>query len=178
MRETLYLKENKNVLNLLRRIKTFKTFSDEDLTAFLEMGKLREYSPGEEIVRKGEKDYWAYFLISGEVKIVKGDKTLAVLQKSGELFGEMGVIDGSPRTATVWARTKTTVLGIDFSQLGTQPTGNKLPLYYTIFRLFSEVLAERLRVTTEEVVRLQDEVSMLKKKAGIKAASSEEDSIW
>lgn len=158
MRETDYLKENKKALDLLRRIDRFQAFSDEDLNSFLAIGKLKEYGAGETIIKKGEIDHWVYFLVSGEVKIVKGEKTFAIFKRGGDLFGEMGVIDGAPRSASAWAMTKTMVLGIDCSNLNAERRELGSIFHYTIFRLFAESLAERLRVTNEEVLRLQAEV--------------------
>lgn len=176
MRESGFLKENSNVLALLRRIEKFKAFSEDDLRSFIQYGKLMEYAAGETIIKKGEVDQWVYFLISGQVKIVKGDKTFAVLQRSGDLFGEMGVIDGSPRSASVWALCKSMVLGIDCASLGKDQLPQGTALHYTIFRLFAEVLAERLRITNEEVSSLQK--SLQEKEAIIAQFASGEKTIY
>ena len=177
MRETDYLKENKHVLALLKRIDRFQNFSDKDLHSFMKLGKLREYDPGEMIVKKGDRDRWAYFLISGEVKIVKGGETLGILNRGGDLFGEMGVVDGGPRSATVWARTKTMVLGVDCSVLAQQEKiNNGIAFLYTIYRLFAEVLAERLRVTTEEVTKLKSQLER-KREGGEEKSSDKDDKI-
>ncbi len=158
MRETDYLKENKKALDLLRRIARFAAFSDEDLASFLAVGKLKEYEAGETIIKKGDTDHWVYFLVSGEVKIVKGEKTFAILKQGGDLFGEMGVVDGAPRSASVWALTKTMVLGLDCSELNEDRKRLASVFQYTVFRLCAESLAERLRLTNEEVIRLQTEI--------------------
>ena len=179
MRETDYLKENKKALELLKRVEKFKTFSDEELCSFLEVGKLREYEPGETIIKKGERDAWVYFLVSGTVKIVKGEKTFAELCGKGELFGEMGVIDGSPRSASVWAETKAMVLGIDCSKIDDRLKERASIFLYTVFRLFAESLAERLRVTSDEVLALQRE---LKKKdeliARLTGKDPDDQTLW
>lgn len=158
MRETDYLKENIKAVDLLRRIERFQAFSDEDLMSFLAVGKLKEYGVGETIIKKGEIDNWVYFLVSGEVKIVKGENTFAILKRSGDLFGEMGVIDGAPRSASAWALIKTMVLGINCADLAAERTSVASVFQYTIFRLFAETLADRLRLTNEEVMRLQAEL--------------------
>lgn len=158
MRETDYLKENKKALDLLRRIERFQAFSDEDLDSFLAVGKLKEYEPGETIIKKGDVDHWVFFLVSGEVKVVKGEQTFAILKRSGDLFGEMGVIDGSPRSASVWAMTKTMVLGLDLGTMHGPKTEFANVFHYTIFRLFAESLAERLRLTNEAILRLQEKI--------------------
>lgn len=172
MRETDYLKENQKALDLLQRIERFQAFTDADLAAFLEVGKFKEYEPGETIIKKGETDHWLYFLVSGEVKIVKGENTFAILRRSGELFGEMGVIDGAPRSASVWAMTKTMVLGIDYAMLSDERKQNTRIFHYTIFRLFAESLAERLRKTTDIVIKQQAEI---KEKAAMIAKLSGKD---
>ena len=158
MRETDYLKENKKALDLLRRIARFEVFTDEDLSSFLAVGKLREYEAGETIIKKGDTDHWVYFLVSGEVKIVKGERTFAILNQGGDLFGEMGVVNGAPRSASVWALTKTMVLGLDCTNLNERRREMASVFQYTVFRLCAESLAERLRMTNEEVIRLQDEI--------------------
>ncbi len=178
MRETDYLKENKKALDLLRRIDRFQAFSDEDLGSFLAVGKLKEYEAGETIIKKGDIDHWVFFLVSGEVKVVKGEQTFAILKRSGDLFGEMGVIDGSPRSASVWAMTKTMLLGLDLGNLQDPKKEFANIFHYTIFRLFAESLAERLRMTNEEIVRLQGE---LKQKDALIAKLSKDpqnDTMW
>nr|MBF0222785.1 cyclic nucleotide-binding domain-containing protein [Desulfobulbaceae bacterium] len=179
MRETDYLKENKKALDLLKRIARFSAFDDQELASFLEVGKLKEYEAGETIIKKGEIDHWVYFLVSGEVKIVKGEKTFAVLKTGGDLFGEMGVIDGSPRSASVWALTKTMVLGLDCGNIDATRKESTTIFRYTIFRLFAESLAERLRVTNEEVLRMQREI---KEKdaliAKITGKDADEETLW
>jgi CRP/FNR family cyclic AMP-dependent transcriptional regulator len=178
MRETDYLKENTKALDLLRRIDRFQTFSDEELGLFLALGKLKEYEAGETIIKKDDVDHWVYFLISGEVKIVKGEKTFAILKRHGDLFGEMGVIDGSPRSASVWALQKTMVLGLDCANLNDQRKEQATIFQYTIFRIFAESLAERLRITNDEVIRLLAELKQ--KNALIEQLSQQKDdkTMW
>jgi len=158
MRETLYLSENRKVLGLLRKIKQFAPFSDGDLRSFLDIGKLRQYQSGELIIREGDSDAWVYFLLSGEVGVYKEDQRVNTFNTLGDLFGEMGVVDGSLRSATIKAESDTLVLGVDGSLIDQMFKTNALTFCYTIYRLFSEVLAERLRVTTEENKRLTDEL--------------------
>jgi len=179
MRETDYLKENRNALAMLQRIEKFASFSEEDLNSFLEVGKLKEYDPGETIIKKGDHDQWLYFLLSGEVKIVKEENTFAILNRSGDLFGEMGIIDNLARSASVWAHTRTTLLGINCSNLSEQLSSHNTVFHYTIFRLFSECLAERLRTTSEEVVTLQK--NLLRKEeelTRIKEGLKGKETLW
>ncbi|MDH5297424.1 MAG: cyclic nucleotide-binding domain-containing protein [Desulfobulbaceae bacterium] len=164
MRETSYLTENRKVLGLLRKIKQFETFSDGDLRSFLDIGKLRHYEPGEVIIREGARDCWVYFLLSGEVGVYKEGTKVKTLNCLGDLFGEMGVVDGAPRSATIKTEADTLVLGVDGSLIDHMFKTNELTFCYTIYRLFSEVLAERLRITTEENSRLKDELESVRQR--------------
>ncbi len=179
MQETAYLKENKKALELLKRIKRFQAFSDVDLADFLKVGKLQSYEAGETIIKKGDQDHWVYFLVSGQVKIVKGEKTFAILNHSGDLFGEMGVIDQEPRSASVWALTKTMVLGLDCKDLEQTSQNRGSAFHYTIFRLFAESLAERLRITNNEIIKLQTELNQKDKLiAKLSGQENKNETLW
>ncbi len=101
MKETAYIGDNVKLISQLKKIEQLKDFSDTDLRSFLQLAKLREYEAGEFIIQEGEFDCWIYFLINGKLEIIKKDKIITRLQNPGDLFGEMGVISGSPRSATV-----------------------------------------------------------------------------
>lgn len=67
----------------------------------------RKFRDGEIIFREGDASQSAFVLLSGEVVLTKkgarGDIQLATLG-AGEMFGEMGVLDGSIRSATARAK--------------------------------------------------------------------------
>lgn len=70
------------------------------------------YEPGEVVFRQGEPGDCAYFVRDGAIEVVQSadgtDKVIAKLN-SGELFGEMALINSAPRNATVRAVSKTTL---------------------------------------------------------------------
>jgi len=70
------------------------------------MAKRQKYRDGKPIFREGEASTCAYVIKEGEVELTKvgpkGTMRLAVL-KTGELFGEMGLLDNSPRSASARA---------------------------------------------------------------------------
>ena len=66
------------------------------------------FRPGEVIFREGDKGNEMYVVRSGEVDIELDGKVLETLARGG-IFGEMALIDGSPRAATAsrpkcWSR--------------------------------------------------------------------------
>lgn len=168
MKETAYIGDNVKLIGRLKNIEQLKGFSDGDLHAFLQLAKLREYEAGEAIIQEGEIDCWVYFLINGKLEILKDDKIITRLQNPGDLFGEMGVIDGSPRSATVRAAAaKTVVLGVDSSTVDRELREKNHSLAHAVNRMFADILADRLRKLTEENIKLKDENSALKEQLGI-----------
>ena len=159
MRQISFDKDNIEIINLFRKIDRFKELSDHDLNAFIASGKLRKYEPDEIIIKEGDYDCWVYFLISGELNIIKDDYPVGTLRRSGDIFGEIGVIDGSPRSATIRTKTNVLTLGIDASVIDQKLKSREMNFCYIVYRIFAEVLAIRLRNTTDECIALKKQLA-------------------
>ena len=166
MKEIRIAAGNVSVINLVRKIEKFKEFSEQELHDFINSGRLREYEPNEIIMEEGGFDCWVYFLITGELRIEKENHAIGNLKRCGDIFGEMGVIDGSPRSATIVAQVKSLLLGFDASVIDQKLKANQTHFCYIIYRIFAEVLAARLRDTTDVNVRFNKEISALKNELG------------
>jgi CRP-like cAMP-binding protein len=162
MRESHYLKDTIKYLEKLKQIPTLEPFEDEDIKGLLALSKIRKYDAGELILEEGYYDSLIYFLISGKVRVLMHGEELHVLERTGDVFGEMSIIDSSPRSATVYAIDETVCLATDSSYVDRLSGNDKLAFCYILYRLFSEVLANRLRSTSEELIRLKDEVRRLR----------------
>lgn len=165
MQETEHLRNNEKVLRILRDVDQFTSFSNEDILSFLDAGRLLEYEKNEKILIEGKNGFHVYFLLAGEVKIVKAGDEPKILRRTGELFGDMGLMEGGTDSVTVTALQKTLVLRLDSAIIGKNPDAKELALGYTIYRLFCEVLADRLRATTEENTKLQKQLAALTSKS-------------
>ena len=71
-----------------------------------------QLAPGDSLFREGEKGEKMYVLLEGEMEILLGDFVLETVQQ-GALIGEMALIDDSPRTASVVAKTPCRLAEID-----------------------------------------------------------------
>jgi tetratricopeptide (TPR) repeat protein len=75
----------------------------------------KPYKDGEIIFRQGEESHWAYEVLEGSVELMKegpeGPTVMARL-KAGELFGELGILDNTPRANTARARGSVTLKAI------------------------------------------------------------------
>ncbi len=162
MIESDYLKDNEKYVQRFMQMPTIKAFSEKDLKGILELSKIRKYEPGEQILGEGMLDSWIYFLISGKVRVVKSNKELSYLQRTGDVFGEMGIIDGSPRSASVYAVGETICLATDASYIDRLSGNDKIAFSYILYRIFSEILVNRLRLTNEELIKAREEIETLK----------------
>jgi len=71
-----------------------------------------QLAPGDSLFREGEKGEKMYVLLEGEMEILLGDFVLETVRQ-GALIGEMALIDDSPRTAGVVAKTPCRLAEID-----------------------------------------------------------------
>jgi CRP-like cAMP-binding protein len=91
-------------------------FSDLSPDAFIELFErcpLRRFGPGEKVLDQGSVGDSFFVICAGAVKVVREDdgktKELATLQE-GEFFGEMALLSGAPRTASVISHAEETQL--------------------------------------------------------------------
>ncbi len=113
---------------------------------------IQRYSDGDVIISEGVISNNACVLLSGKVKITKKiDKKTVVIStlKEGDVFGEMGLISNSLRSANVSAVGEVTIGIIDKERFDALLKDVPEDL-----RLVFSALVERLRVTTEKLSRI------------------------
>lgn len=152
MQETDFLKGNQRVLKDIQKFEIFEPFQEDELQHLMSMSKIRKYNAGEKIFSQGSSDTWLYFLVYGKVRLMKDDKPVAMLQRRGDVFGEMGALECAPRSATAVAVGETVCLSTDIYYIEQLTSTDKLAFGYVIFRVFAGVLADRLRKTTEQLM--------------------------
>jgi len=118
------------------------------------MDTVRVFEPGEVVIKEGAKDTSAFIILSGSAQVIKnsreGEVVVASLEQ-GQVFGEMGLIEDRPRSATVRAcgELKTRIITRDqFNELLTQRPSVLIPIIKSLFerlRQASEMLAETNR---------------------------------
>ena len=162
MKETSCLEDHPDIIERLKNIDAFAGWDDSVIHEILPLTTVRSYAPGECILREGEYDSWVYMVIFGHLEVIKEEEVIFSMRRSGDVFGEMGVIDGEARSATIKAVSPTACLAIDTSALERFVGPQREVLYAVLFRLFSQILASRLRTANSEVCRLKKELEQLK----------------
>ena len=113
MIESHYLKDDIRNIQQLLAIPVLRKFETKNLGNLVRLSKIRRYEDGEIIIQEGSTDQWLYFLLSGSIRITKNGVEIAKIDRMGELFGEMRMIDGLSRSTSVMAEGKTMCLAVD-----------------------------------------------------------------
>ena len=103
----------------LRHVPLFKDFSDEELGHVAQVTKRVEFAEGHTVASQGELGVGFHQIIEGGADVIQDGKTIGHL-KPGDYFGEISLIDGGTRSATVTTSEPTTTLSIaawDFKRL-------------------------------------------------------------
>ena len=97
---------------LLRTVSMFSEMSGEPLLPVASIVKPVLFAPGDIVVREGDPGDRMYLVVQGTVEILKNGQRLAELG-TREAFGELAILDGAPRSATVRAVGAVGLLAID-----------------------------------------------------------------
>ncbi len=134
----------------LRPLPMFAPLTDAQIEQLVRGAALQRYAAGEMLVRQGNAGDSLFVIKSGKVRVdVKNDfgqvTTVAALGPD-EFFGEMSLLTGEPRSASVIAQTETEVIVVDKTDIAavlTTDTG--------ILEAISLALEARMRNRAEQV---------------------------
>jgi CRP/FNR family transcriptional regulator, cyclic AMP receptor protein len=106
-----------NDLDFLAQVPLFSRLNTDELAALARHTKHESVLQGNEIIREGDSDRRLFIVMRGTVEVVasygqRNERRLTTLG-SREYFGEMALIDGLARSATVVAREDTELLVLD-----------------------------------------------------------------
>ncbi len=141
--------------DLVRHAPLFQGLSRWEARKVVLLGGLREYAPGEFVVRKGESGAEMYMVVSGRLRVFDslpggGERPLTVLGP-GAIFGEIALLTKDVRSASVVAEEPAALLRLDAEAL--ERIRKRFP--YTaakLFRNIARMLGERLREVTAQRV--------------------------
>lgn len=86
----------------LRQSHLFDVLTGEEVAHFAESACMRPFAPGEVAVQQGDQGSSLFFVLRGEMAVVVDETEVARLGQ-GRMFGEMSLLTGEPRKATVRA---------------------------------------------------------------------------
>ena len=132
----------------LRKVPFFEGLTPEDLDRLARIGRKRQFAAGESIVVEGQIGGGLFIILSGSASLQAGGKTHTL--GPGQFFGEMALLAGKPRSATVTAAEPVETLTLETMYF--RPFLNKNP---SVAVTILEVVAERLREVQDRIDRTQ-----------------------
>jgi len=108
---------------------------------FESAGKPESVAQGGSFFAENQQGGKMYYLLEGEVSLMRGQKTLDIV-KAGEIIGEMAVVSRQPRTASAVARTACRVISLEAGQF--QGAIQKMPEFAL---MLLNIMINRLRLT-------------------------------
>jgi CRP/FNR family transcriptional regulator, cyclic AMP receptor protein len=162
-----------NTIEAVRKSFIFNSLQEDQLRKVLEITREKRFSKDEIIMQEGDKGDCMYLVVEGEVGVSKSltmkfgdndfrqtEKTLRTLKPEDHaIFGEMALIGQDSRSASIIARTDCLFLVInreDFiSLIKAEPD-----LGVTLLLKLSELLVNRLRQSSQDIIRLTTALSI------------------
>lgn len=133
----------------------FSSFSQEELVAVIQGLKLLSFEPGDIVITEGEAGDSLFVLTSGIVKAFvrnpAGHSVPVREMNEGAFFGEISILSGQPRTATITAKTACELLELDRATLDS--IGASHPNVKDVLQKFYE---QRLKSEQEQRARAAD----------------------
>ena len=159
MKETDYLTSNQDQYSAWKSMPLFSGLDSDGFGLLLSIARVRSYQSGEVITEQGDFDPWVYILIKGTLSILVDNERVATLDKAGDIFGELVLKEELERSATVVADRDAECIAIDAVLFEEFDKSIKSEFLADFFRVFSKLLAKRLRDAIEEVSLLKKELN-------------------
>lgn len=138
------------LIDSLARVWLFDGLAKDDLVRLSQLAVTRVYKARETIVSKGEPANEFFVLLRGRAKVTaqgsEGGDTAINVMGPGEVFGEIGILDGRPRSATV-----TTLEECEMAVVDKRAFHGLLAVSPPVAIKLLEVLAGRIRELTTRV---------------------------
>ncbi len=129
---------------LLTKFPIFQTLTESDIKRLVPMLKMKKFPKGSTIMKKGDPASNLFIIISGKAEVLV-DETIIGIMGSGDVFGEISLLIGTPVGATIQVMDMVTVLfiyGKDFKKV--------LNMFPSLQMFFARLLAQRLAKTNVE----------------------------
>lgn len=132
---------------LARQVELFRGIDPEDVHKILNKGMTMRAQQGQTIFHKGTTGNHMFVVLGGSIDLFDGKKHLATL-RTGDLFGEMALINNEPRSASAVAAEESLLFALD------ETTFQKLMTKSVAIRMLLNIIAtlsHRLRKANERL---------------------------
>lgn len=142
--------EQKQMEESLSRNRLFSGLENMYLEDMMRRGEVKYWPSASQIISEGESGDAVYFILSGKAKVTlygeEGREIVLAILKDGDMFGEMSIIDGKPRSANVEA-----VKDIQCLVVNRAAFLDYLSTHHKVYMRFFAYLTGRLREATRKI---------------------------
>ena len=142
--------------DVLVKMPLFSRLNERELLRIMQVAEVRAFSPGDVIVREGDRGDELFIVLTGLVQVTRGETVLLEVG-AGEHFGEMALIRAMPRSATVTAVESSELITLhraDFFEI----LRKEHELAVKLLWQFLGVLADRLDQTSRDLSNAKTEL--------------------
>jgi CRP-like cAMP-binding protein len=136
--------QKNEILSGLRHSHLFEVLSEDEVRRCAESAVLRPFAAGEVAVRQGDTGSSLFFVLRGEMGVEVDGTEVACLGR-GRMFGEMSLLTGEPRKATVRARSEAVL-----AELPKTAVSELLETNDKLMNTLSEALARHIANTHQQ----------------------------
>jgi CRP/FNR family transcriptional regulator, cyclic AMP receptor protein len=144
--------------DLLKKVYLFQGFSEDELGLLADLVQENTVITGDYIFDEGAKATSLFMIKDGSVEILKNsaesDEQKVTIFSAGSHFGEMALLDASPRAASAVAKENTHLLEIRYEDLQ-QLLEKEQEIGLKLYRNFAQALCKRMRQTTSDLSTLK-----------------------
>ena len=157
--------KDQSLVEILKQIPLLSKLSKRELKTISKYAYERNFEQNEFVFRAGQPGAAMFIIKEGEVKIVKQNSEedfieIALLSK-GDIFGELALLDSSPRSAGALVSEPTKAIAIFREDLNNlleshPEIGGKIMMHLAI------ITGKRLKETTNQLIKMENEIRKLK----------------
>lgn len=126
--------------------------ADAEINDLIQIAEEREYSPGTAIIKEDSKTRDLYIVLRGRATVTlsipsfQQKEEIVYIMHDGQIFGELSLVDGSPRSASVIAQDSVKTCRFDYEILNAL-LESKPKIGYLLMRNIAVIIAARIRNT-------------------------------
>ncbi len=144
----------KSESDFFKGVLLFQDLSSREVKKLMKLMHVRRFKDGEYVFHKGQPGTAFYIIRKGAVRVVQpGEELMDIAElQEGDLFGELSILDDTPRSASVLTKGETELRAIfkgDFDKLMvSEPT-----IAAKIYRRVAIIIGIRLKVTNDQLLK-------------------------
>ena len=141
--------QQQRLMQIIQKINIFKGFKSGEVQELLQICKIQNYDPDQQIYKAGEPSTEMLILLQGQLMIVSSSGEPLNSVTAGTSIGEMGVFTGQPRSATVMATTRSA--GVSIRKIDVEALmGRNSAMYVKVLNSIVALLCERLAAANSQ----------------------------